>query len=75
MSLRCVAEVGGRREAVMRVRVRAPTDGHVITVRKSMFFDLWPPHTFINLAAGHTHVEGIHRQKKHVFVQQVVNEC
>lgn len=35
---------------------RAPTDGHVITVRKSMLLDLRPPHTFIILAAGQTDV-------------------
>lgn len=29
-----------------------------------MLLDLRPPHTFINLAAGQTHVEGIHSGKK-----------
>ncbi len=36
---------------------QALTDGHVITVRKSMLLDLRLPHTFISLAAGQTDVE------------------
>lgn len=65
---------------MLRVCVQAPTDGHVITVRKSMLLDLRPPHTFINLAAGQTHVEGIHGKKKkklefQLYVRQVVKAC
>lgn len=74
-----MAEVGGSREVVLRICVQAPTDGQVITVRKSMLLDLRPPHTFINLAASQTHLEGIHRKKKKLefqqYVQQVVKAC
>lgn len=40
--------------------VQALTDGHVITVRKSMLLDLRLPHTFISLAAGQLRAETSH---------------
>lgn len=53
----CVAEVGGWKGSGVESGARAPTDGRVITVRKSMLLDLRPPRTFIALAAGQTDVE------------------
>lgn len=58
---------------------QALTNGHVITVRKSMLLDLRLHCTFISLAAGQTHVED--RYRKNVLLQihlhelKVVHTC
>lgn len=53
----CEAKGGWLKGSSVESGVRPPTDGHVITVRKSMLLDLRPPHTFIILAAEQTDVE------------------
>lgn len=52
-----MAAVGGQKGSCVESSAQALTDGHVITVRKSMLLDLRMPHTFISLASGQTDVE------------------